>query len=116
MPQPHDNDIPGLLLANKKFLNKIIELKAVEGEVKRGMVSMPQKDRIAYSGQQLIARKLSRNLSLEITPTFIHYNNVTTPGPNNDIIALQSGGRFKIRKCMSLDLEFDYLPSTEIGS
>jgi hypothetical protein len=39
MPQPHDNGIPGLLLA-KKNQDKIIEVKAVVGEVQRTDTSM----------------------------------------------------------------------------
>ncbi|HEY4209639.1 MAG TPA: DUF5777 family beta-barrel protein [Puia sp.] len=72
--------------------------------------------RTAYSGQLLIARKFSRRLSLEVTPTYLHYNLVPTVNDKNDVFALGMGGRFKITNRMSINAEYDYLPSSQVVS
>jgi hypothetical protein len=70
--------------------------------------------RTAYTGQLLIARKFSRRLSLEVTPTYLHYNLVPTVNDKNDLFALGMGGRFKITNRMSINAEYDYLPSNQV--
>lgn len=72
--------------------------------------------RTAYSGQLLIARKISRRLSLEITPTYLHYNLVPTVNDKNDVLAVGAGGRFKLTNRMSINAEYDYLPSNQVVS
>jgi len=72
--------------------------------------------RTAYSGQLLIARKFSRRLSLEVTPTYLHYNLVPTVNDKNDVFALGMGGRYKITNRMSINAEYDYLPSNQVVS
>ena len=72
--------------------------------------------RTAYSGQLLIARKFSRILSLEVIPTYLHYNLVPTVADKNDVFALGMGGRVKITKRMSINAEYDYLPSSQVVS
>jgi hypothetical protein len=73
-------------------------------------------DRIYYSAQLLIARKFNRNLSLQLVPTYLHYNLVPGNGEKNNIFALGAGGRMKISKRMSINVEYDYLPSGQIVS
>jgi hypothetical protein len=68
------------------------------------------KDRIAYSAALLIARKFSSALSLEASPTYLHYNFVPTPQDKSDIFALGLGGRMKFTKRMSVDAEYDIVP------
>jgi len=72
--------------------------------------------RTAYSGQLLIARKFSRRLSLEVTPTYLHYNLVPTVNDKNDVFALGMGGRYKITNRMSINAEYDYLPANQVVS
>jgi len=72
--------------------------------------------RTAYSGQLLIARKFSRRLSLEVTPTYLHYNLVPTVNDKNDVFALGMGGRFRITNRMSINAEYDYLPPSQVVS
>jgi len=74
------------------------------------------KYRTAYSAQLLIARKISSRLSLEVTPTYLHYNLVPTVNDKNDLFALGLGGRMKITKRMSINAEYDYLPSGQVVS
>ncbi len=74
------------------------------------------KYRTAYSGELLIARKITRDLSLQITPTYLHYNLVPTVADKNDIFALGMGGRMKITRRMSITGEYDWLPSNQVVS
>jgi hypothetical protein len=73
-------------------------------------------DRTAYSGELLIARKINSSLSLEVTPTYLHYNFVPTPQDKNDIFALGLGGRMKITNRMSVNAEYDVVPKNQIVS
>jgi len=72
--------------------------------------------RTAYSGQLLIARKINRILSLQVTPTYLHYNLVPTVNDKNDMFALGMGGRVKITNRMSINAEYDWLPSNQMVS
>lgn len=74
------------------------------------------KYRTAYAGQLLIARKITRDLSLQVTPTYLHYNLVPTVADKNDLFALGLGGRMKITRRMSVNAEYDILPSNQVVS
>jgi hypothetical protein len=65
--------------------------------------------RTAYLGQLLIARKFSRSLSLQLAPTWLHYNLVPAEADKNDEFALGAGGRLKLTRRMSIDAEYNYL-------
>jgi hypothetical protein len=81
-----------------------------------GKPYLDTKLRTAYSGQLLIARKITRNLSLEVTPTYLHYNLVPTVADKNDLFALGMGARYKFTRRMSINAEYDYLPSGQVVS
>ena len=72
--------------------------------------------RTAYSVQLLLARKFSRWLSLQLSPTWLHYNLVPTVADKNDVFALGLGGRMKITKRMSIDAEYDIGPTGQVVS
>ncbi|HEY4108849.1 DUF5777 family beta-barrel protein [Puia sp.] len=74
------------------------------------------KYRTAYSGELLIARKLSSSLSLQVTPTYVHYNLVPTVADKNDVFALGLGGRMKITRRMSINAEYDIVPKNQVVS
>ncbi len=65
-------------------------------------------DRLTYTGQVLLARKFSPNLSLQFAPTFVHFNTVTEPEDPHDMVALGFGARMKISKRVSLNAEYYY--------
>jgi hypothetical protein len=65
-------------------------------------------DRLAYTGQLLIARKFSPRLSLQLMPTLIHRNAVDRLTENNDQVALGVGGRLKLSKSIALTSEYYY--------
>lgn len=74
------------------------------------------KYRTAYAGELLIARKMSSRLSLQVTPTWLHYNLVPTVRDKNDVFAVGLGGRMKITNRMSIDAEYDVVPSGQVVS
>jgi hypothetical protein len=74
------------------------------------------KYRTAYSAELLIARKLSSSLSLQVTPTYVHYNLVPTVADKNDVFAVGLGGRMKITHRMSINAEYDIVPKNQVVS
>ena len=92
------------------------------GSVQDYTQDMPQevylnaKYRTAYATELLIARKFSSRLSLQVTPTWLHYNLVPTVKDKNDVIAVGLGGRMKITNRMSIDAEYDVVPSNQVVS
>ncbi|MBT1686991.1 DUF5777 family beta-barrel protein [Dawidia soli] len=65
-------------------------------------------DRLAYTGQLLLARKFSPRLSLQLMPTFIHKNAVSKTVERNDHVALGVGGRLKLTRSVALTTEYYY--------
>ena len=64
--------------------------------------------RLSYTHQLIIARKFSEGLSLQLMPTYVHRNLATLASDPNDIWALGIGGRQKISKRSSFDIEYYY--------
>lgn len=64
--------------------------------------------RLSYAYQCMLARKFNQNLSLQLTPSFIHRNLVPTEDVKNDFVALGFGGRYKLSKRVSLNAEYFY--------
>ena len=71
---------------------------------------------VSYCAQLLIARKINRNLSLELSPTWLHYNLVPTAADKFDEFAIGAGARMKITKRMSINAEYNYLLPNQIVS
>lgn len=63
-------------------------------------------DRLAYTGQLLIARKFTSALSLQLMPTVIHKNLVNQDFEENTQIALGVGGRIKLTPSMAFTGEY----------
>lgn len=63
-------------------------------------------ERYSYWGQALIARKFNERLSLQLMPTFLHFNKVEDPSISNDLWALGFGGRYKLTKRFTLSAEY----------
>lgn len=64
-------------------------------------------NRFAFVNQLLIARKMSDKLSLQLMPTWIHYN-IVPYGINNsnEVFSLGIGGKYKVKS--NLNLTFEY--------
>ncbi len=74
------------------------------------------RDRLYFTNQLLLARKFSPRLSLQLMPTYIHYNIVATSSEPNNEIAMGAGGRFKLSKRIALTAEYYYrLPSYSLN-
>lgn len=65
-------------------------------------------DRLVYTSQILIARKISPAFSLQLTPTYIHFNTVPTANDPNDVFAIGVGMRIKVSKRISINGEYYY--------
>lgn len=79
--------------------------------------SLGFQDRLSYVSQLLISRKFTDNFSFEIAPTFFYENflqeildennAVITPNPQNKgQFALGFGGRYKLSKRLSLNMDY----------
>lgn len=76
------------------------------------------RDKLTYTSQILISKKVTENLSLLLAPTYIHENLATRSfvvqengdtlfyDEKNDQYALGVGGRYKISKRMSINLDY----------
>lgn len=65
-------------------------------------------NRLYYVNQLILARKINNWMSLQLTPTHIHYNLVPTKAEPNDLFALGLGGRWKLSNRVSLTAEYFY--------
>lgn len=63
-------------------------------------------DRLTYVNQLLISRKFSDKLSLELVPSYIHKNLYNQDTENDNQFTLSVGGRLKLTKRLSLNLEY----------
>ena len=65
-------------------------------------------NQLSYANQILIARKINRDLTIQLSPTVVHYNLVETENELNDKYAIGIGGRQKLTKRVSLNAEYFY--------
>ncbi len=63
---------------------------------------------MSYANQILIARKFTPALSLQIMPTYVHFNKIEATQLRNDIWSLGAGGRLKLTQRISLNAEYYY--------
>jgi Membrane bound beta barrel domain (DUF5777) len=64
--------------------------------------------RLFYTHQLIIGRKFSEGTSLQLMPTFIHQNLVAGATDPNDMFAIGIGGRQKLTKRISFNIEYYY--------
>ena len=64
--------------------------------------------RLFYTHQLIIGRKFSEGLSLQLMPSFIHRNLAARVSDPNDILAIGMGGRQKLTKRTSFNIEYYY--------
>lgn len=95
-------------------LYELVTTQTVKANAEQPYMNL--KYRTAYTSQLLIARKFSEALSLELVPSWVHYNLVATTADKNDIFLMSMGGRMKITKRMSINAEYSYLPSSALPS
>jgi len=83
-------------------------------------------DRLSYFNQIIIARKFTENLSLQVSPSISHFNNLegyldasgnVLPKLNNDHIAISFSGRYKIAPQTGIIANYDQpLSQHQIGN
>ena len=67
---------------------------------------------LAYTHQMMVARKVNKKFSLQVTPTLIHFNFVENT-QKNTIAALGIGGRYLITKRISINGEYFFRNATD---
>ena len=65
-------------------------------------------NQLSYTNQIFFARKINRNLTLQLSPTIVHYNFVENLHESNDKYSLGIGGRHKLTSRVSLNIEYFY--------
>ena len=65
--------------------------------------------RTAYYTQAIIGRKFSERLTLQAAPIFLHRNYVETAADPNDVFGAGVGGRLKLSKRVSLNVDYYYV-------
>ncbi len=63
-------------------------------------------DRLSYVSQVLISRKFSKRLSLELAPSYLHESFVRFDDQDNSQFIVGMGGRYKLTKRFSLNLDY----------
>ena len=64
-------------------------------------------NRLTYTSQIIMARKISSGLSLQLTPTYIHFNTARSDD-DNDIFAIGLASRIKVSNRVSINGEYFY--------
>jgi hypothetical protein len=62
--------------------------------------------RLSYVNQLLIARKVNKNVSLQLMPTMYHQNLVDKATDPNDLFAIGVGGSFRLTKGTRFNVEY----------
>lgn len=65
-------------------------------------------NRLGYTSQLLISRKINQNFSLQLMPTFFHDNLVQVDEQDNSQFVIGIGGRHKLTKRFSLNFDYGY--------
>ncbi|MEJ7912124.1 MAG: DUF5777 family beta-barrel protein [Chitinophagaceae bacterium] len=65
--------------------------------------------RVGYYGQAIIGRKLNEGVTLQLMPTIVHQNLVTTAQDPNDLCGAGIGGRFKVSKRIAITADYYYV-------
>ena len=63
-------------------------------------------DRMVYVSQLLISRKVNKELSLELAPTYFHENFVVNDFQDNSQYAIGMGGRYKLTSRLSVNVDY----------
>ncbi|MEM7382362.1 MAG: DUF5777 family beta-barrel protein [Bacteroidota bacterium] len=87
-----------VVLFNSALLNTALEEEVLPG--------LEFENRLSYSTQALISRKVNKNLSLQLAPTFFHDNLVALDEQENSQFAIGIGGRHKLTKRWSINIDY----------
>lgn len=73
------------------------------------------RNQLSYTHQLLIACKINNNLSLQISPTFVHYN-LVNHGEKNDKTSIGFGARKKLTNRVSINAEYFMQTTSKINN
>lgn len=65
-------------------------------------------NQLSFTTQLLVARKINRDLTIQFSPTMVHYNLVEKSEEPHDKYSVGVGGRYKITKRLSINSEYFY--------
>ncbi|WP_452596607.1 DUF5777 family beta-barrel protein [Pontimicrobium sp. MEBiC01747] len=101
LTRQQDNGFPFTMVGyNSVYINTGLE--------KANLPKLKFKHRVGYTAQLLIARKVSKKLTLELAPTFFHDNFVVLNEQDNSQFALGMGGRYKLGKRWSFNADYGW--------
>ena len=83
--------------------NSILINTALE---KDNLPKLKFKHRLGYTAQVIVSRKINKNFSLALIPTFFHDNYITLNNQDNSQFAFGFGGRHKISKRLSINADY----------
>ncbi len=63
-------------------------------------------NQLAYTNQILFARKITRKITLQLSPNVVHYNLVEINNESHDKYSLGLGGRYKLTNRLSINSEY----------
>lgn len=75
----------------------------------------PASSRWYYTSQVIIGKKFSDNFSLQLSPTLVHRNLVTTVDEVHDVVALPIATRIKLSKRVAINAEYIYVPENQLA-
>ena len=83
---------------------------AINTQLDESLLTIPVDfgDRISVTQQVLISRKFSERLSLELMPTYFYEGYVDYPDQNPSQFALGFGGRYKLGRRWSLNVDYGW--------
>ncbi len=73
-------------------------------------------NQMSFANQLLIARKINRDFTIQLSPTMVHYNLVERKDEPNDKFSLGIGGRRKITKRLSVNAEYFYQLTDKVNN
>lgn len=65
-------------------------------------------DRLSYTTQLLISRRFNNSFSLELAPSYVRHNLTLESSQKHDQFAMGIGGRLKVSKRMSINMDYAY--------
>jgi hypothetical protein len=72
-------------------------------------------DRLCYYFQGIIGSKLSEGVSFQVMPTVLHRNLTDRLADENDIFAVGAGGRIRLSRRLSLNIDYYYVFNPDEG-
>lgn len=71
--------------------------------------------RMYYTFQLILGRKFSERLTLQVSPTLVHRNLVTTKLEENDVFAAAFAGRIKLSSRLAINAEYIYVLPNQLA-